>query len=704
LLMSGSNLHAGDVAHLLKRIDRVGNTATNLLSGLRLITAPNKELANYEKEAPALTLLLFAFSAPILGLILVFVGLVSGLFVNQQRNEIAILRSRGATLFQVAGMAALQGLTLGGLALIAGTPLGVLIANAIGHSRSFMNFNTPAQLRVVVTSPVLTFGFLAVLAVVLFQFIVPTLGAARNTIIAYKQERARAVRPPWWQRAWLDLLLLIVAAYGAYALYNQRALVAADKLTVPDPLRNPQLILVPSLGIFALTLFVLRWVPRFVAAVARATARMRSVGWLMAARYLSRTPAFYSAPLILLVFTLSLSAFTASIAQTLDRHLYKQLYYETGADLTLQDYGNRYNSEDNLSPVYTFTPLDDYLGLSGIKAVTAVGRYAAAVQQVDGKQEKAVYLGIDRLTFPQVAYWQLNFAPARLGSLMNALAQYPDGVLVARDFLNDQGLKLGDQITVQVKGDKWSVDLRSTIVGVVDLFPSWYPENGPLFVGNLDVLFQRIGSEYPHETWMKTAPSADQEGIVYAVRGYTIVIDRKSDQTRLVQDGLNTFVKGWASAARKLIAEQQRPERQGLFGLLSVGFVTAALLTVLGFILYALFSFRRRFIELGMLRAVGLSAGQMTALLASELTFLILIGVLVGTALGVMFSQWFIPYLQVGARLSALYPPFTVEIAWGAIAQMYVLFGLLFCGALIVLAALLLRMKIFQAIKLGETT
>lgn len=106
---------------------------------------------------------------------------------------------------------------------------------------------------------------------------------------------------------------------------------------------------------------------------------------------------------------------------------------------------------------------------------------------------------------------------------------------------------------------------------------------------------------------------------MYAVRGYTIVIDRQADQTRLVPDGLNTFIKDWTSATQTIIDEQRKPERQGLFGLLSVGFVTAALLTVLGFILYALFSFRRRFIELGMLRAVGLSAQQMTALLASEL-------------------------------------------------------------------------------------
>jgi putative ABC transport system permease protein len=44
-----------------------------------------------------------------------------------------------------------------------------------------------------------------------------------------------------------------------------------------------------------------------------------------------------------------------------------------------------------------------------------------------------------------------------------------------------------------------------------------------------------------------------------------------------------------------------------------------------------------------------------------------------------------------------------VEIAWPAILRIYALFGLLFVVALVALAALLLRMKIFQAVKLGET-
>jgi hypothetical protein len=45
-----------------------------------------------------------------------------------------------------------------------------------------------------------------------------------------------------------------------------------------------------------------------------------------------------------------------------------------------------------------------------------------------------------------------------------------------------------------------------------------------------------------------------------------------------------------------------------------------------------------------------------------------------------------------------------VVIAWPAILQMYVLFGLLFLGGLASLAVGLRRMRIFEAVKLGEAT
>ncbi len=149
--------------------------------------------------------------------------------------------------------------------------------------------------------------------------------------------------------------------------------------------------------------------------------------------------------------------------------------------------------------------------------------------------------------------------------------------------------------------------------------------------------------------------------------------------------------------------EQTKPERQGLFGLLSFGLIALALLSIIGFLLYAFFSFRSRFIELGMLRALGLSSLQMFVFLAVELAFLLLIGTLLGTVFGIGTSQLFIPTLQAGTDVADQIPPMVIQIDWNALFRMYMLFGLLFLAALTGLGILLMRMKIFQAIKLGKS-
>jgi putative ABC transport system permease protein len=700
----GSSLHAGDVTALEERIRTIETRAGTLLPKTALIASPLEALDRYQKSAPTLTYLLFAFSVPILSLILAFIGLVAGLFVGQQRGEMAILRSRGASTFQVVGISLLQGILLGGVALVGGVGLAYWITHSIGKARSFLDFSASGGLRVAMTPEVLGYGLLGIAIILIIQVLIPTLGAAENTIVTYKQERARSFRVPWWQKYWLDVILLIPAGYGLWQLTEQSKKALSGSEAIPDPLQNPLLLLVPALGIFSVALFTLRLVPRFMSFISWTLRPSKSVGFLMAARYLERTPAFYSAPLVLLVLTLGLSAFTASLARTLDSQLDKQVHYQVGTDINLHELGTTFN-EDSPDPVYTFGPVEDHLSIPEVESATRVGRYKFTGIVSTGSLQ-GTFLGIDRLTFPSAAYWQRDFASEQLGVLMNQLAANPKGVLVPTSLLTKQKLKIGDAvrlaITTGVAGQ--SIPLEATIVGSFKLFPTWYPENGTMIVGNLEELFLTAGAEYPHEVWLGTTPNADPEFTAYAVRGYSILLDQQADQSKLVQNGLNTIVKGWSSAEFNISTEQRRPERQGLFGLLSVGFVASALLTVLGFLLYALFSFRRRFIEMGMLRAIGLSIQQMTSLLAAELAFLVLLGIGVGTALGVFASRLFVPFLQIGASAQSQYPPFQIEIAWLSIAQIYVLFIILFLVALGVLSALLVRMKIFQAIKLGETT
>ena len=70
----------------------------------------------------------------------------------------------------------------------------------------------------------------------------------------------------------------------------------------------------------------------------------------------------------------------------------------------------------------------------------------------------------------------------------------------------------------------------------------------------------------------------------------------------------------------------------------------------------------------------------------------------VGTAVGLAASRLFIPFLQVGPQV----PPFVVRIAWSELGAIYAVFGAMFAVAVVALGALLGRMKVFEAVKLGE--
>lgn len=337
-VQDGSEVSSDDVGWLLNNITYLQQQAASIRPNTRLEVSPYDALVNYRRSSGVLNVLLYAFSIPIIGLMLAFIGLVVGLAVSRQRNEIAVLRSRGATVLQVLGIAALEAMLLGIVALAAGIPVSEQIAKTIGATRSFLNFTiADTGLRVDMTMSTLRFGLIAIVITMVAQ-VFPSLGASRHTIISYKREQGRTVRAPWWQRAWLDVLLLIPAAYGTYLLQQQGSVVMPGA-TGGSPFGNPLLFLIPALGALALTLFVLRLLPYIMAGIAWLAAKTNSVGFLLATRYLARDPAFYTAPLVLLILTLSLSTFTASLAQTLDAHLYDQTYYQVGADALLVELG-----------------------------------------------------------------------------------------------------------------------------------------------------------------------------------------------------------------------------------------------------------------------------------------------------------------------------------------------------------------------------
>lgn len=694
-VMDGSGVNTTNAGAIASRAALVERRAATLLPEVTNPVSPADGLSRYRAAAEQLTVLLTAFNVPVIGLILVFIALIVGLAVDLRRNELAVIRSRGGTRAQIIGLSLLEGLVLGVAALALGALLALALTQLMGRSRSFLDFSSPEALRVALTPNAWRAAVVAVLLAVAAQ-VLPTISASRDTIITYKQEQARSLTRPWWQRVWLDLLLLIPAGYGIYQLRQQGSLVGQGQTAAEAPMLNPLLFLIPGLIIVSLTLLFVRVLPWVMAAVSRLLVQTDSVGVLMATRQLARAPKLYAMPLILLVLTAGLAVITASLAQTLDYQLYDESFYRVGSDGNLRGAGLSFgatagvfsqgqdDTTDARNPAI-FLPLDEYRSFPGVLAATRVGRYDSEAQ-VGGSRITGTYLGIDRADFGNVAFWRSDFAPQQLGALLNALATSPDAVLLSTRDAAAAGFRVGDFLRLTVLTDEGRVPLLTQIVGTFDYFPTWYPEqDGPLVVGNLDALFAQTGGDLPYEVWLASDGQLDEAAFNAALAERSLV-------------GWN-----WVEPYDAVVAAQRQPDRQGVFGLLSVGFVAAALLTVLGFFIYALFSLRQRMITLGILRAVGLTQRHMTIFLAVEMAVLIVSGLALGTLLGILVSREFIPFWQIGADAAGLAPPYLVEIAWPAVFQIYALFGIMFLVALIVLAALLRRMRIFQAIKLGET-
>jgi putative ABC transport system permease protein len=322
--------------------------------------------------------------------------------------------------------------------------------------------------------------------------------------------------------------------------------------------------------------------------------------------------------------------------------------------------------------------------VAGITAATRVGIYQASLQS-GGSAKDGQLIGIDRLDFPKVIpQFKRSWANGEsLGALMNLLARSPDGAIVTRNALAG-GMKIGDRLPLQLTlaGDQRAATLR--IVAIVDLFPGFYPQDGPMIIANLDYLFDQMGGQYPYDVWIARDPTSNLDTLVGGVRKL----------------GINVLDQ--VDAAELTLREQTAPRRQGLFGLLSVGFITAAILTLLGFLLSVLISARRRAVELGVLQAIGLGGGQVAAALIIELALIVLAGTGAGTGIGLTAALLVVPLLQVGSGPYPGTPPYGAQIAWDEVSIIYAVFATSLLLTLLVLGAILSRTQLNQAVKLGD--
>jgi len=655
--------------------------AEAMIPNLRVDRTPIEPLQDVQRRTTVLKRLLFGFSLPTMGLLLFFIASMASIAVRYQQSELAVLVSRGTSRIQVLAIAATEGLVHITLA----APLGVLtslgIAEVTAWNSSFLSFDRREPLAL--ATQALDWRLVALAsAVSLGARLVPSLRGAARTIVTYGRERARASWGNITLRIMVSAILIATTAYAYEQLRSRGTFgIMSWEPGASNTISDPLLFLAPTLFIFTTAWIASQVFPWLMRLPDLIVTLLPSVALFLGFRNLARESEPYRAPLFLLSICLCLGAFEASIARSADIWLVDRIQYAVGADYAFTQTVSL-DGEGPSGEGSWLLPPDTYRHLTDVRDATRVGRHVAT--PLVGSMSSLTLLGVDRLDLPRVAHFRSDYAPASLGELMNRLGANERGILVTPGFMRRSALGPGDTLALDVLVEMAVQRIPFEIVGTLDYFPTVNPSEGDFMVANLDYIYDQCGEVFPHSIWLRTDPDLEA----------TTLWD---ELTRLGVVGKDEM------DARAMLAEdQQRLERVGIFGSLSVGFAAGSALACLGLFTYTFASLRGRVRRFTILRAMGLGLNQVLATVSIEYLVVVLYGVLAGTVAGIAASHLYVPYFQFTENPAAQVPPFVPEIAWSQILWIAGRYILILVLAETVVLWHATRREVFQALRIGD--
>ncbi|UUZ96472.1 ABC transporter permease [Paenibacillus sp. P25] len=314
--------------------------------------------------------------------------------------------------------------------------------------------------------------------------------------------------------------------------------------------------------------------------------------------------------------------------------------------------------------------------------------------------DTARLMGIDTKDFGETAWIRSKLLDRHINEYLNLIARNPSAVLISRSMAEEYGLKPGDAITVGWPGVEGA---GFTVYGVIDYWPSWNPNPGAgdvvtvktkqgsttkvkkpmLVVGHLSYIQNNLALE-PYEVWLKLKPEAGSPEVYKAIadHGYEIEFLRDAKQEQI-----------------KSIKE---PFQLAINGVMTLGFLISVFICFFGFLLYWVLSLFARTLQFGILRAMGISFFQLIVMLAGEQILISGAAIVIGIATGSITSLLFVPLFEMSFDPSTQVPPFKVTFDPRDQIRLYWIVTVMIAVGLAILGSIVSRIRIHQAVKLGE--
>lgn len=659
-------------------------------------TAYRTILESYTAKRTRIEAALFILQVPVLILLCAFLFMISGQMYDMEKNEISVMKSRGGSSGQMFRLYLYQSIFLTLLATAAGVPLGAFFCRILGSTENFLEFNIRRQLNIKFDGDVVKYALVAIAGSILIMTI-PALKHSRLTIVKLKQSNALRKRS-WWEKIFLDVILLGISLYGYYSFSKTQDDLAASVMTGQS--LDPLLYLSSSLFIVGMGLLFLRIQPLVINLIYLCGKRFwkpASYASFMENVKNGRKQQFI---MLFMILTISLGMYHAVVARTILQNAQNNADYLEAADIIVKEVWNKApGNPDNTGkaskvPAYIEPDFGRFGDMPGVEAFTKVFvDDRSLVKTRDKVQSSCTIMGIHTKEFGTITNLESGLQEKAYREYLNELAQAPEGVLVSANFRDLFGFKVGDSVEFH---DHFGQSLSAKIVDFFDYWPGYQPEilsvsaegvaqsqNSLLIIGNISMI-QRYFGTLPYEVWAKLEKGADSDGIYSWIKEKNIHVNKFRDKN---------------SEMKKVVED---PLLQGTNGVLTMGFIVTIILCAVGYLIYWIMSIRSREMIFGVLRACGMHKGELFHMLINEQIFSGVLSIFAGIGIGNVTSRMFVPMLQTAYAASNQVLPMQLVVNQNDMNRLYIVIAGVMALCLLTLIMLVFKLNVTKALKLGE--
>ena len=654
-------------------------------------------LEGYSLRASKLSLTLLVLQLPLYVLMAFYIFMVSRQILGLEQNDISVLKSRGAGRRQIFTLYLLQSLFVGALSLAAGIPLGIAVCRVVGSSSGFLDLVSRYALTVRLSRSALIYSCVAVSASILMM-LAPVVRFSRVAIVDYKRNKYGRPKRPLWQRFFLDVLCFGVAVYALYN-YNSQHEIIARAVTDAQAV-DPVLLVSSSLFIVGMGLLCLRLFPLLVRLVFFIGKRSWPPALHVSLLKIIRSAGEEQFVMIFLVFTLAVGIFGAKAARTINQNNDDQIMYRAGADLVFAEgwgsnmpasvMGERPPADFQL--IYYEPDFERFTGFDEVDAIAQVQVGNVNLLRSRFDINDITLMAIDTKTFGEALWYRDDLLPAHINYFLNALASQENGVLLSSNFKTQLNYRVGQTISYN---DKDGDNIESVVCGFVDRWPGYTPMVAAtgtnnarsqkdlfLVVANLGYVRSLWGMR-PYRIWMKT--NTPTNSFIYDF------IEENNLRLAYFEDAKTTVVES-----------KSDPILQGTNGVLTVGFIASLVVCFSGFLIYWILSIKSRVLQFGTFRAMGMTMRNILGILINEQLLTTLTAAAIGVAVGEASSRLFVPLIQLSYNASEQIIPLRIYTERQDYVNLLSVIGFMIVVCLAVLGAIISKLRIAQALKLGE--